>query len=90
MGILRYQLFFAVWVFFVSIWWSLIQKNMNNLVILYAPIYVLIILGVYAIGFITIGLINFKDMPEAAKELEGEILEAKTELQKRGVFIQRD
>ena len=82
---LRYQLFLAIGVSFLSVWYSAIQFSVDPLV-LYAPVWGILLLGLYAVSNIAIGLVNFKDTPEAAAEIEQQVKEAKAEMTKRGVI----
>mmetsp|Transcript_10693 Transcript_10693/g.25732 ORF Transcript_10693/g.25732 Transcript_10693/m.25732 type:complete len:90 (+) Transcript_10693:224-493(+) len=85
---LRYQIFLSFGVCFLSFWLALIKGSheTRSSVILYAPILLIVLLGVYAVGSIGLGLMRFKDTPEAAAEIERQITEAKTEMKKRGVL----
>ena len=51
----------------------------------YLPIWVLFCLAIYAVGSITYGVVNFADCPDAAKEVEKHIIEAKAEMKKRNI-----
>jgi dolichyl-phosphate mannosyltransferase polypeptide 3 len=62
------------------------NNQISSVLILYAPIWAILSLGVYAVLSIGYGLMNFKDTPEAAKELDKEIIEAKTEMKRRGIL----
>mgnify|MGYP006136360321 CR=1 FL=1 len=92
MALLRYQLFLAIGVAFMSIWLSLIlnwngnTKPQQNILLLYAPCWFIITLGIYAVGSIVIGLINFKDTPEAANEIDRQVLEARKEMKRRRII----
>jgi len=50
----------------------------------FLPIYTLILFGVYSVVSVMIKVSNFKDCPEAAKELDADIAEARTELKSKG------
>ena len=82
---LRYQLFLAIGVLFLSVWYAALQLSQDPLV-LYAPIWATLLLGVYAVSSIAIGVCNFKDTPEAAAEIEQQVQEAKVEMAKRGII----
>lgn len=82
---LRYQLFLAVGVSFLSVWYAALQVSDNPLV-LYAPAWAILLLAIYAISSIAIGLVNFRDTPEAATEIEQQVKEAKSEMTKRGII----
>jgi dolichyl-phosphate mannosyltransferase polypeptide 3 len=92
MALLRYQLFLGIGVAFFSIWYALLKSSeatseaSANVLIPYAPLWAILLLGVYAIGSIAYGLIKFKDSPEAAAEIEEQVLEAKAAMKKRGII----
>jgi dolichyl-phosphate mannosyltransferase polypeptide 3 len=88
MRLLRYQFFLAIGVSFLSVWLALINgsDSTSNPLVLYAPVWLIVLLGLYAIGSVVFGLISFKDTPEAAAEIERQILEAKAEMKTRGVL----
>ena len=85
---LRYQVFLTIGMSFLSIWLALIKGSdaASNALVLYAPVWAIILLGLYAIGSVVLGLMSFKDTPEAAAEIERQILEAKSEMQRRGIL----
>nr|CCA19138.1 AlNc14C64G4586 [Albugo laibachii Nc14] len=74
------------------IWWlstlKLVSLFTTNAGILhcigYLPVYALGMLGVYSIITIAVNVLVIADCPQAAKELEKEIQNAKHHLQKRG------
>jgi hypothetical protein len=84
-GLLRYQLFLGIGVLFLAVWYAGLQTTSDPLV-LYAPVWAILLLGVYAVGCIAVGLANFKDSPEAAAEIDQQVIEAKAEMKKRGVI----
>lgn len=91
MELLRYQIIAAIGVSFLSFWLALVKcsdKTLNPLV-LYAPVWSVFLFVLYASGSIILGLVNLKDSPEAAAEIEREIVEAKAEMKKRGVLKDR-
>ncbi len=87
MKLLRYQIFLAIGIAFLSIWLTLINgSDSSNPITLYAPVWAIILLGLYAVGSVILGLMSFKDTPEAAAEIERQIQEAKAEMKKRGII----
>mmetsp|Transcript_18889 Transcript_18889/g.52760 ORF Transcript_18889/g.52760 Transcript_18889/m.52760 type:complete len:92 (-) Transcript_18889:1772-2047(-) len=88
MELLRYQIFLGVAVAFLAIWFTLIQRPelKSNSLILFAPVWSIVLLGVYAVASVIIGLISFNDTPEAAAEIDRQVLEAKAEMRKRGII----
>lgn len=81
---------------------SLLLKNDNNdisipfysslpyaaqeAIIDFFPLWALICLGLYAVGSIAYGVVNFADCPLAAKEVEKHIAEAKADMKRRGII----
>ena len=51
----------------------------------FAPIWGIILLGIYAVAWIAYGVVTLKDNPRSAKELEEHVKEAKVEMKKRGI-----
>mmetsp|Transcript_29951 Transcript_29951/g.36491 ORF Transcript_29951/g.36491 Transcript_29951/m.36491 type:complete len:94 (-) Transcript_29951:270-551(-) len=93
MGLLRYQLFLSHTVTFIAIWYTLLQNpdvipdGIPDAVVRYAPLWAIVILGCYAVTSIGYSMMTFADCPEAAKEIETQVKEAKIELLKRGVEL---
>ena len=83
---LRYQIFLSFGVCFLSFWLALIKNETRSPLIIYSPILLVGLLGIYAVGSISLGLMSFMDAPEAAAEIERQITEAKAEMKKRGVL----
>ncbi|CAB3410050.1 unnamed protein product [Caenorhabditis bovis] len=54
--------------------------------VLYAPIFAVIMLGIYAVGSVVYGVATFNDCAEAREELIQEIKEAREDLKKRKVL----
>lgn len=90
---LRYQLFLTFAVAFGSAWyyalshrrdWSLSEES--SLAILLAPVIAIVALGVYLLSRLVWGVLSYEDFPEASKEIEGQIEEAKKELRKRKII----
>jgi hypothetical protein len=66
--------------------------NYNNyyyyhILITYAPLWLIVGLGWYALLSVMYGTLTFHDTPEAAEELEQHIHEAKQEMIKRGIIL---
>lgn len=94
MGLLRYQIFLTYGFAFLSIWAFLLNKSdkqyslsdSSDVFVLLAPLWGLVALGIYLLLLLINGVLNYKDCPEASKELELETMEAKTEMKKRGII----
>lgn len=54
-----------------------------DIVITFAPIFAIILLGLYLLSRLVIGVLAFEDCPDAAKEIDTQIAEAKTEMKRR-------
>jgi biopolymer transport protein ExbB/TolQ len=91
---LHYQQFLLAGVAFLAVWYvaalqyqSKDHHNNNNIVLVtYAPIWLVILIGLYALFSVIYGTMTFTDTPEAAQELEQQIQEAQREMTKRGVI----
>lgn len=101
MSLLRYQVVMGYVVAFVSIWiFALSRKDTLKesaanygipedqimLLVKWAPVIAIFCLGVYALSALIVGVIQFKDCPESATELEKQVEEAKRELKKRRII----
>lgn len=91
-ALLRWQVFAAYGATFLAIWYYALNAkkewpNENlDLLIDFGPVWAILALGIYAASSVVIGVINFRDCPEAAVELNQEIIEAKAELKRRGII----
>ena len=93
MSLLRYQIFLSYAIGFLSLWYIALQREdlyelprAAVLLIVWAPIWVVILVGLYLLLVLITGVISFKDCPEAAVELEREVEMAKADLKKRGII----
>jgi Dolichol-phosphate mannosyltransferase subunit 3 (DPM3) len=98
MGLLRYQLFLTYGAAFLSVWYyscqprnlALLQQEPWNFIpptfISYAPIWSILTLGVVLLSRLLLGVMAYQDCPEAAREIEMQIKEAKQELKKRKII----
>ena len=93
MGLLRFQLFAVYGAAFFSCWYTLLQKKeelgMNataTFLVDFAPLWAIIAVGLYLLSVLIIGVLSFEDCPQAAKELDEEVKQAKVELKKRGII----
>lgn len=76
---------FAVWYSLIGgyVKHPLIDKNMN--LILISPILFVILFGLYAATVVLYRVFTFNNCEEASKELQEEIIEAKKDLQAKGI-----
>ena len=98
-GLLRYQIFLAYGIAFLAAWhaalqnediistWLSLSTEQVHILVYFAPLWFIVGLGVYAIVSIGIGVSTFKDCPEAAKEVEMHVEEARIELKKLGIKL---
>ena len=99
MALLRYQLFTSYLIIFLALWKALLTnekavvenlsflpEDISKLCIKFAPLLLLVGLALYALTSIGISMLSFKDCPEAAKEIEDQVKEAKLHLRKKGII----
>lgn len=99
-GMLRYQVFLSRMVIGLAIWYAILRSSVNNnnnssssrymgpsIFITYAPIWVILVLGLYAVTVIGMGVFNMRDAPEAATELDQHIIQARHEMKHRGIIV---
>ena len=86
-NLLRYQIFCAYGILFLGLWIALRTENGDNILIDFAPLWLIIVLGIYAVTSIYRGVVNMKDCPEAAAEVDRHVKEAKEELSKKGIIL---
>ena len=78
-------------VLILAVWFSVITQNIGNLAIDYPnltflwPLVLLVFFGIYSVLVICYRVVTFNDCPEAAEELQKQIVEAKEDLKKRGL-----
>jgi Dolichol-phosphate mannosyltransferase subunit 3 (DPM3) len=87
---LRYQVFLSRLIAFLCIWYTILRSGVvekGNLWVDYAPIWAIVLLGIYAVTSVATGVVQLKDYPEAAAEIEHQIAQAKTEMMKRGIPV---
>jgi hypothetical protein len=94
MGLLRYQVFIAYGAVFLAIWYKALSFRNEakvelskdvDLLIAYAPVWAVLGLGIYAVSNLIIGVSNMSDCPDAAKEIEQNVKEARKDMKKRGI-----
>ncbi|KAL4793787.1 dolichol-phosphate mannosyltransferase subunit 3 [Aspergillus venezuelensis] len=74
---------------YLSLYLGLVPLNetFQQEVIPVLPFYALISFGCYLLGRLGLAILTFHDVPEAHKELQGEIEQAKAELRKVNVDV---
>lgn len=90
---LRYQIVFSWLMLWCSIWiglcyWVDEYKKPQEIkdVVYILPMYGLICFGAYSLGTIGLSLMAVRDCPEASKELDQQIKEAKKDLKRKGII----
>ena len=58
----------------------------DNAVVNYAPLWLVASIGVFAAYSIVSGVANLKDCPDAAKEIDRDVKEARVAMTKKGVI----
>jgi Dolichol-phosphate mannosyltransferase subunit 3 (DPM3) len=87
MGLLRYQVFLSNGIGWLAAWIVLMkQQDETNIILKFAPLWAIIILGIYLLTLLVFGVRSFSDCPEAGRELVKDILEAEHDMRKRGVI----
>mmetsp|Transcript_9786 Transcript_9786/g.18746 ORF Transcript_9786/g.18746 Transcript_9786/m.18746 type:complete len:103 (+) Transcript_9786:102-410(+) len=91
-GLLRWQVFTTYAVGFIAIWSIAVSSKpadggpLVDVLMDWAPVWAILALGVYAAVSIFYGVANFRDCPEAATEIEQQVIEARKELKRRGII----
>jgi dolichyl-phosphate mannosyltransferase polypeptide 3 len=94
MGLLRYQIFLSYGALFLGVWYQALNWRKErkdaasleiDLLLTYAPVWAVLILGIYALSQVLRGVMVMSDCPEASKEIEQQVKEARVELKKRGI-----
>ena len=67
-----------------------VPSTVTSYAIVFFPIWLLLVLAIYAATTILYGVVTLRDYPEAAEELEMQIKQAKKELKKLGVIGKDD
>jgi dolichol-phosphate mannosyltransferase subunit 3 len=88
MGLLRYQLFLSHGISWLAVWIVLMKQQQDeaNFLLKFAPIWAIIVLGMYLLIRLIVGVRSFKDCPEEARELLKDILEGEREMRKKGII----
>mmetsp|Transcript_15209 Transcript_15209/g.33096 ORF Transcript_15209/g.33096 Transcript_15209/m.33096 type:complete len:98 (-) Transcript_15209:300-593(-) len=94
---LRYQLFLAYGIAFAAVWYGAMQRKVDisnalgmspahtSMAVDYAPIWAVLVLGVYAGLSVAYRVATMADYPDAAEEIDMQVKEAKAALMKMGV-----
>jgi Dolichol-phosphate mannosyltransferase subunit 3 (DPM3) len=63
-----------------------VVQRILDIIITFAPIFAIVLLGIYLLSRLILGVLSFEDCPDAAKEIDTQIAEAKTEMKRRKVI----
>jgi dolichol-phosphate mannosyltransferase subunit 3 len=93
-AMLRYQVFLSYGTMLLASWWwcmthqeQIVSTKLTHRVVVFAPLFGAVSLGVYLLARLTIGVASYQDCSEAAAELDSQIKEAKAELRKRKIIV---
>lgn len=88
---LKYQKWVSAIVVFFTLWLLLCRYAAESIadphvlqVAQVLPMYVLVAFGAYSLGVIALSVLSVNDCPEASKELDRQVVEAKADLAKKG------
>jgi hypothetical protein len=94
MGLLRYQVFITYGALFLAIWYQALSFRSEakahlslevDSLIKFAPVWAVLALGIYAVSNVVHGVMDMSDCPDAAKEIDQNVKEARKEMKKRGI-----
>lgn len=88
MGLLRYQIFLSYGILFFSVWYYCLKVDdfgLPPLLVTFAPLWALFALGLSLLLRLFLGVLAYKDCPEAAEEIERQIVEARVEMKRRKI-----
>jgi len=100
LGLLRYQVFLTYGIAFLSVWYyglthqeewdlsasSITRPSAVRLAVTWAPVWAVLALAVVLLTRLILGVLSYRDCPEAARELEQQIEEAKAEMKRRKIL----
>lgn len=87
-------MFIAYGAVFLAIWYKALSFRNEakadlskevDLLIKFAPVWAVLALGIYAVSNLIHGIVKMSDSPEAAKEIDQNVKEARKEMKKRGI-----
>ncbi|ETK82537.1 hypothetical protein F441_12321 [Phytophthora nicotianae CJ01A1] len=88
---LKYQKWLAAFVVLLALWLLLLRYAADHAqdtrvlqVVTALPMYALVTFGAYSLGVIALSVMAVQDCPDAAKELDRQVVEAKADLTKKG------
>lgn len=87
---LKYQKWLTALIVLFALWRVLCNYLVDQRLLQIAhvlPMYLLVVFGAYSLAVIAFSVMNVTDCPEASKELERQVLEAKEDLRKKGMKL---
>ncbi|RLN94235.1 hypothetical protein BBJ28_00007762 [Nothophytophthora sp. Chile5] len=88
---LKYQKWLVAFVLLLFLWLLLLRYATDRVadprvlqVVNVLPMYALVSFGAYSLASIALSVMAVQDFPEASKELDRQVIEAKAELTKKG------
>jgi dolichyl-phosphate mannosyltransferase polypeptide 3 len=88
---LKYQKWLVAFVALLTLWLLLLRLAGDHVqdprvlqVVTVLPMYALVTFGAYSLGAIALSVMAVQDFPEASKELDRQVAEAKVDLAKKG------
>ncbi|OWZ09531.1 Dolichyl-phosphate mannosyltransferase polypeptide 3 [Phytophthora megakarya] len=88
---LKYQKWLVGFVVLLALWLLLLRYAAEQddpralqVVVTVLPMYALVSFGAYSLAVIALSVMAVQDFPEAAKELDRQVVEAKADLAKKG------
>jgi hypothetical protein len=93
MGMLRYQVFLTYGVAFISAWYYGLSKKKEydlplavDALVTFAPVLAILVLGSFLIARLIIGVLAYQDCPDAAQEIDRQVVEARSEMKRRKII----
>ncbi|KAK1943475.1 Dolichol-phosphate mannosyltransferase subunit 3 [Phytophthora citrophthora] len=88
---LKYQKWLAAFVVLLAVWLLLLRYVTDHVqdphvlqVVKVLPMYAIVSFGAYSLAVIALSVMAVQDFPEASKELDRQVVEAKADLAKKG------
>ena len=92
-GMLRYQVFLTYGVAFVSAWYYGLRKKAEfdtppvlDVLVAFAPVLAIVGLGIFLLARLMLGVLAYQDCPDAAREIDRQVVEARTEMKRRKII----
>jgi Dolichol-phosphate mannosyltransferase subunit 3 (DPM3) len=87
MGLLRYQIFLTYGAVFLSAWYyCVVNAATPSLLVTFAPVWGILGLGAFLFVRLLVGVATYQDCPDAEREIDQQILEARAEMKRRKIL----